>query len=469
MNVICSFIHRYASARIEKLRAEGKITHRSRLNKWIPVTVRELEGFLAIIINMGIINAPAIEDYWKTSWVAEIPFFHRVMPRDRFELFWMLHVSHSTASPPKRIDKVGMLLDRLIRKFQDSYAPSRNLAVDETMLRFRGRFVGKQYMPKKPVKWGIKSFTLADSSNGYVLNTLLYTGTETMDVANQEHSTLPQPARVVMHLMEPYLHKHHHLFTDRYYTSVPLAKALQQNGTAFTGTVNRDRVDIPDPIRAGTTPQEGEVLSFRNDRMMALTWRAKKKKAPVIVLSTECSAQMVAVHSHGPGQSQKLKPSAVDTYNHNMNGVDIADQYTVSYPFQRKTLKWWRKVFFWLVDVCIVNSYALYRAAVTKPMTHITYRRQIVETLATRHISSAPPRPRVGRPQKRSHPESRDPERLNGKLHLLGKRQQRCCVVCNSYGTGERHRTIFFCKTCHDHPSLCPGTCFEQYHTLANY
>ena len=93
-----------------------------------------------------------------------------------------------------------MLLDRLIRKFQDSYAPSRNLAIDETMLCFRGRFAGKLYMPKKPVKWGIKSFTLSDSSNGYVLNTLLYTGTKTMDTANQEHSTLPQPARVVMHL-----------------------------------------------------------------------------------------------------------------------------------------------------------------------------------------------------------------------------------------------------------------------------
>jgi len=155
----CSFIRRYASARIEKLRAEGKITRRSRLNKWTPVTVRELEEFLAIIINTGIINAPAIEDYWKISWVAEIPFFHRVMPRDHFELlFWMLHVSHSTVSPPKRIDNMGMLLDRLIRKFQDSYAPSRNLAVDETMLRFRGRFVGKQYIPKKPVKWGIKSY-----------------------------------------------------------------------------------------------------------------------------------------------------------------------------------------------------------------------------------------------------------------------------------------------------------------------
>jgi len=44
----------------------------------------ELEGFLAIVINMGIISVPAIEDYWKTSWVAEVPFFSRVMPRDCF-------------------------------------------------------------------------------------------------------------------------------------------------------------------------------------------------------------------------------------------------------------------------------------------------------------------------------------------------------------------------------------------------
>lgn len=33
------------------------------------------------------------------------------------------------------------------------------------------------------------------------------------------------------------------------------------------------------------------------------------------------------------------KPPIVHLYNHNMNGVDIADQYCVSYPFTKKTLK----------------------------------------------------------------------------------------------------------------------------------
>ncbi len=125
---------------------------------------------------MGIIRLPELEDYWKTSWVAEIPFFSRVMPRDRFELiFWMLRVSPSTGSV-KRIDKVWLFIEKILGKLQEKYTPTRELAVDETMLKFRGRFVGNQYLPKKPTKWGVKCFTLADSATGYVLNVLPYTG-----------------------------------------------------------------------------------------------------------------------------------------------------------------------------------------------------------------------------------------------------------------------------------------------------
>ena len=40
--------------------------------------------------------------------------------------------------------------------------------VDEAMIPFQGRSSLKQYLPKKPVKHGIKVWCLADSSNGYV-------------------------------------------------------------------------------------------------------------------------------------------------------------------------------------------------------------------------------------------------------------------------------------------------------------
>lgn len=100
------YVHRYAEEKIRTLESEGKLTRRSRLAKWTAVTLPELLGFLAIVLNMGLIHVPELEDYWKVSWVCEIPFFSRVLPRDRFELiFWMLHVG--PPAPEQYLDVYG--------------------------------------------------------------------------------------------------------------------------------------------------------------------------------------------------------------------------------------------------------------------------------------------------------------------------------------------------------------------------
>ena len=99
---------RYADERIRKLEAAGKLTRCSRFVKWAPVTMSEMQGFFAVVLIMGILHLLELEDYWKTSWVCKVPFFHHVLPRDRFELiFWMLHVSHTEPGQPiKKLDKV---------------------------------------------------------------------------------------------------------------------------------------------------------------------------------------------------------------------------------------------------------------------------------------------------------------------------------------------------------------------------
>lgn len=165
-----------------------------------------------------------------------------------------------------------------------------------------------------------------------------------------------------------------------------------------------------------------------------------------------------------------MKPVVVHTYNQHMNGVDIADQHSVYYSFIRKTIKWWRKLFFWLLETAVVNSYVLHNRIVAPTRAnHLAYRRAIVESLASRYVTSAPPRRRLGRPRKRQRPDESNPERLNHQLHLLDRRTHlQECVVCSDRAT-QRHRTQYFCKTCSDTPSLCPHPCFEHYHTLRNF
>ena len=217
--------------------------------------------------------------------------------------------------------------------------------------------------------------------------------------------------------------------SDRYYTSIPLAQALYMHDTAFTGTSNKNRVDLPAQFRGPYRLKDGEVVAYRADHLLALTWCAENKKKPVIMVSTQSSAATTLV---GPGSHSRIavvKPVVIDNYNHSMNGVDITDQYTVYYSFIRKTVKWWRKLFFWMLETAVVNSYILYRDSTSSPKSHIQYRRALVDSLASNYITTALPRPRAGRPRKRSHPESNDPERLNQRLHLLSKETvQRDCV-----------------------------------------
>ena len=205
--------YRYASDTIQSLASSNRLRPRSIFHKWQPVTVAEMEGFLAIILNMGLINLPNIQDYWSTAWTSQVPFFSSIMTREKFQMvFWMLHVSHTHSSPPRRIDKVKAFIEPLVANFQASYNPSRELAADETMFGFRGRFGPLQYMPNKPTKYGIKAYTLAYAAHGYMLDILVYTGSDTLSAACAEFIGQPQPARVVLHVADKYLDKGHHIF-----------------------------------------------------------------------------------------------------------------------------------------------------------------------------------------------------------------------------------------------------------------
>ena len=117
---------------------ENLLYLRSRFANWQPLSATEFDGFFAITLNMVIIELPEIEDYWKTSWSLEVPFFTSVLHRDQFEqIFWLLYTSDAEeGQPERRIGKVKSLIDILIPNFQSCYNSSRDVAVDETMVGF---------------------------------------------------------------------------------------------------------------------------------------------------------------------------------------------------------------------------------------------------------------------------------------------------------------------------------------------
>ena len=167
------------------------------------------------------------------------------------------------------------------------------------------------------------------------------------------------------------------------------------------------------------------------------------------------------------GYPSKTKPEVVHDYNKHMLGVDKLDQLASYYSFLHKSVKWWRKVFFWAMEVAVVNSYIIYKEHMSshsqRPMQHSQYRRKLVEELADPLRSTAIP---SGPSHSRG---SSSLERLQRIPHFLekGKKRRDCCVCSDREES--RHLTMFYCKTCTDSPALCPAPCMEIYHTKRKY
>ena len=127
---------------------------------WYPVSVKE----------MKVVNKPNIKSYWSTDPILCTPFFPAIMSRTRFvPILRYLHfdLTHQTTTNYTKFNlflilfitlRVNLLLMRLIK--------------------FKGRVHFRQFIPSIPGRFGIKAFTLAESTSGYVLGGRVYTGKE---------------------------------------------------------------------------------------------------------------------------------------------------------------------------------------------------------------------------------------------------------------------------------------------------
>ena len=188
-----------------------------------------MKGVVALILNMGLDQRTDLKDYWSTLDSDNSPFYRSVLSRDRFfQIFGMLHVGELNG---KKKDKIQPLIDVLLPRYQQFYVPNQAIAVDESVISFKGRVGFKQYLKGKPHPWGIKAFVLADSTNGYLYNVVIYYGKDTELV----RPDLPHTVRVVLTLTEGLERKGYDLYVDRFYTSPLLADEITKQGISLTG------------------------------------------------------------------------------------------------------------------------------------------------------------------------------------------------------------------------------------------
>ncbi|XP_077397630.1 heterogeneous nuclear ribonucleoprotein U-like protein 1 isoform X4 [Festucalex cinctus] len=456
---------------------ESESLPRSRRRTWKAVTVPELKIFFGLTFLTSYIKKPTIELYWTVGEVDSTPYFSQTMSRSRFELLWKFLSYNNNASEDDtdKMGKVRPVFDYIVGKFKDVYQPGENVCLDEGLLHWQGRVSFRVHDPKKPVKYGIKSYVLCDSATGYCFNML-------MDVAEARTAS-----DIVFSLLDRLAGHGYTLYMDGSCNSVATCELLLKAQTNVCGTLKENSGE-PKVFREATKSDLGakEKIVRHNKSVMVVAWQDKQ----LVTTFHEDKMQNEVTQKGQKDKGPKLKPQCVVAYNSSMIRVEKLDQNITYYPFVRKSMNWSKKFVAYLFQICMFNAHVLYTAKHPRECkTLLEFIHRVVKTwTVTRHglvqvkkeeeeeepAKLATGKGRSGR-SRRNDPESR----LDGQIgkHKLDylitasrsinakKRSGRACRVCARRGM--RKETIMWCVSCC--VTLHPGECFTAYHTLENY
>lgn len=442
IDIIVRETNRRAQEKLENSRTRTKT---KKLNNWKDLTNCELKKFLGLCTLRGNVQFPTLSSSWSRKSIYYHPVFGRTMSRNRFEAILqnLRFVDHATIDSNDRLYKVRPIIEQLRENIKKTIIPERNLSLDESMIPWRGRLAFRQYIQNKSHKYGIKVYVLT-THDGFVLNFVIYTGKGTLVTNESTHTE-----QVVKELMKDYVEKGYWLFMDNFYNSVKLAEDLIKHKTYITGTLRENRKGNPKALFK-TKLRKGEAVFKRKGPVLVTCW---KDKRCVRMISTGHKHSMVEVQTR---RGNKLKPQCVIDYNKNMSGIDRSDQMMAYYSSPRKTIRWYRKIFFHLIDISIWNAYYLYRKTKDDKCRLLSFRENIITSL-------------IGGD---SVIDWKEPAQNTNAMvqHYLepipntetNKNVMRRCKNCTKNSIRKQSR--YLCPLCPESPTLCVYPCFKEWH-----
>ena len=122
---------------------------------------------------------------------------------------------------------------------------------------------------------------------------------------------------------------------------------------------------------------EVQAITYERERGSRSVYCCWKDKECVTVLSTAYTGHAESTAKRrGKDQSGKFTsievplPSAIHNYNKFMGGVDLSDQLIGYHPILRQTKRYWKTLFYHLVEIASTNAFILYKWQCVKGRSH---------------------------------------------------------------------------------------------------
>lgn len=230
-----------------------------------------------------------------------------------------------TRNDRKQWDKLApirQVFEMFLNNCKKGYTIGEFATVDEMLEAFRGRCSFKQYMPKKPNKYGIKIFSLVDAKTWYVLNMEPYVGQQPEGPFRAKND----PQSIVERLFQPISGTGRNITCDNWFTSFPLITSLlNRHRTTCVGRVRKNKRELPiEFVDSKKRPVGSSVFGFQED--ITIVSYVPKKGKNVILASS-----MHHDDSIDSSTGDKSKPEIVTFYNSTKRGVDVVDKLCAYY------------------------------------------------------------------------------------------------------------------------------------------
>jgi hypothetical protein len=132
-----------------------------------------------------------------------------------------------------KLRQVHWFVDEIHCAYMREWSSDKFLTINKMMVRYKGSYCPIcQYMPKKPKKWGIKSWVLADLVSKFIYYFKIYyqknLEVEVRVVVSREKSNVAY--RLVIKLLQGLKEKEHCIIIDNYFCCIMLFKDFVSKG-----------------------------------------------------------------------------------------------------------------------------------------------------------------------------------------------------------------------------------------------
>ncbi|XP_017795699.1 PREDICTED: piggyBac transposable element-derived protein 3-like [Habropoda laboriosa] len=349
-------------------------------------------------------------------------------------------VTNKTADPDFKMSPLIKLMNQRYLKFG---VFSKNISIDEQMVRYYGHRYFKQFIGGKPIRFGFKQWTMCCAETGYCYHTELYTGKR-----NEDCELKGLGESVIMKNTELLENPSNHVFYfDNFFTSFQLMKTLKEKNILATGTVRSNRLNkcpIKSDYEFKNELRGSLVYRFdMNNEIFCVVWKDNKC---VKVLSNHQGIQPLNnVTRWSKSEKKQIKidqPYCISNYNKFMGGIDKLDWNVNKYRIKIRGKKWYFPIFTSIIDTTVVNAYVLYCHA-NKVMPLLEFRRNIARAYLQRASPSNPKnrgRPSLQKQASKRVPESVRTDPIGHYLERTLEGKQRKCAVCKTMW-GKCHST----------------------------